>query len=72
MTTILDVYKVFDVKSLGLEIRVNELEQKITIMKDAFMVAKSDSVSFELRPVDEERISLLKGLKRFTIRVLPS
>ncbi|MBK6363807.1 MAG: hypothetical protein IPF52_10030 [Saprospiraceae bacterium] len=65
MTTILDVYKVFDVKSLGLEIRVNELEQKITIMKDAFMVSKSDSVSFELRPVDEERISLLKGLKRF-------
>ncbi|MBK8855726.1 MAG: hypothetical protein IPN10_16885 [Saprospiraceae bacterium] len=65
MTTVLDVYKATDAKSLGLEIRVNEFEQKITIMKDAFMVAKSDNVSSDLRPVDEERISLLKGLKRF-------
>ncbi|MBK7525655.1 MAG: hypothetical protein IPI53_16365 [Saprospiraceae bacterium] len=53
MTTVLDVYKATDAKSLGLEIRVNEFEQKITIMKDAFMVAKSDNVSSDLRPVDE-------------------
>ncbi|MBK6365157.1 MAG: hypothetical protein IPF52_17425 [Saprospiraceae bacterium] len=65
MTTVLDLYKEFDSKSLLMEARVNEFEQKVNIMKYAFMASKGDTFSGKLRPLDNERINVLKGLKRY-------
>jgi hypothetical protein len=65
MITVLDLYKEFDSKSLLMEARVNEFEQKVNIMKYAFMASKGETFSGKLRPLDNERINVLKGLKRY-------
>ncbi|MBK8548186.1 MAG: hypothetical protein IPL63_12710 [Saprospiraceae bacterium] len=65
MTTILEFFKSVKDKDALLEERIAELERVIQIMKDVFLDHKADSVTAEMRPLDEERIDIVKGLKKF-------
>ena len=65
MTTVLDLYKEADAKSLQMEGRVDELDRALSKMRDVFMDSKGESINAELRPLDNERIMAVKGLKKF-------
>jgi hypothetical protein len=54
-----------DLDTLMLTPRVDELERTVTILNEAFMESKGDTLIAKLSPFDEERLLAARGLKKY-------